>query len=179
VSPRHVIGLLAAALCLGGCTAAPPVAAPAPAPVTSAPAFGGTDRAWIEINIAMGEELLPLLDLAPSRASSAQVKELAAGFAETSKAELTALYELHAAAGLPAENPHKGMPMPGMVTPAQVTEAAAASGPAFDKLLVEHLRAHVDQGVKLATSEGTSGVEPRTKKLAAEMIGARKELSLK
>ena len=80
------------------------------------------------------------------------------------------LYQLHDAAGLPAENPHKGMPMPGMVTPELVTEAAAASGAAFDKLLRKHIREHMEQGVRLATSEAKAGVEPQTKALAAQMI---------
>jgi uncharacterized protein (DUF305 family) len=181
VSPRPTLALIALLLCLGGCdsgtAAAPP--APTPAPASSAPVFGGTDRAWVEITIAMNEELLPLLALARERTGKAQVNTLAADAEALTRQELAALYELHAAAGLPATNPHKGMPMPGMVTPEQVAEAAAETGPAFDALLVKHLRAHLDQGVKLATSERKSGVEPRTRALAERMIADRTEMSVR
>jgi uncharacterized protein (DUF305 family) len=179
VHPRHVVPLLAAALCLGGCDAGGPAgpAAPPPPPASSAPAFGGTDRAWVEITIAMGEELLPLLALAPDRCRDPQVKTLAADARALTEGELATLYQLHDAAGLPAENPHKGMPMPGMVTPEQVAEAAAAAGPAFDALLLDHLAKHFEQGVKLATGERRSGVEPRTRALAERMIADRAQMT--
>jgi hypothetical protein len=168
---RRCLPLLLLALGAGACGATEP--APAPSPVVAASAFGGTDRAWVEINIAMGEELAPLLDLAGTRSKDPAVRALAAEITTVNQRELRLLYQLHDAAGLPAENPHKGMPMPGMVTPAQVTEAAAASGTAFDELLRKHLREHLEQGVRLATSERTAGVEAQSKVLAAQMIGER------
>ncbi|MET8152644.1 DUF305 domain-containing protein [Actinoplanes sp. NPDC049668] len=162
--------LLGAGACDGG-TAAPPTGAPAPA----APSlFGGTDRAWVEINIAMNEELSPLLELVATHSSNAATKALAAEVAAANDQELSALRGLHDQAGLPSENPHKGMPMPGMVTPEQVTLAAATKGAAFDALLAGHLKAHFEQGVKLAESEVKSGVEPQTKTLAAQAISSRK-----
>ncbi|HET6530902.1 MAG TPA: DUF305 domain-containing protein [Actinoplanes sp.] len=177
--PRPVIPLIAAALCLAGCGDAVPTGARVPAPpaASSAPAFGGTDRAWVEINLAMSEELLPLLALAGSRSAKPQVKALAAEAEALTRRELTVLYELHAAAGLPAQNPHKGMPMPGMVTPEQVAEAATETGPAFDALLLKHLRAHLDQGLRLAAGERRSGVEPRTRALAERMIADRTKMA--
>lgn len=162
--------LLAAGL--SGCAANAPVAVPSPAP-SVAVVFGGTDRAWIEINIAMNEELTPLLALVPAHSHDDAVKALAAQVKRVHDGETAELRALHAAAGLPAENPHKGMPMPGMVTPSIVAEAGAAEGRAFDRLFRVHVRAHLEQGVKLARSEAASGVEPRTKELAARMIGDR------
>jgi uncharacterized protein (DUF305 family) len=179
VHPRQVVPLLAAALCLGGCAGGgtPGQPIPAPPPASSAPAFGGTDRAWVEISIAMGEELLPLLALAPDRSKDPQVRAVAADAQALTERELAVLYQLHDAAGLPAENPHKGMPMPGMVTPEQVAEATAATGPAFDALFLDHLAEHVEQGIRLATGEGRSGVEPRTRALAQRMIADRAQLT--
>lgn len=172
---RRCLPLLLVALGTGACDAAGPVAEvpPAATAAASATAFGGTDRAWIEINIAMNEELAPLLALADSRSQDPGLRAQAAAIAADNTAELRNLYQLHDAADLPAENPHKGMPMPGMVTPAQVAEAAASSGAAFDKLLTGHVTAHLEQGKQLATSEGTAGVEPQTKALAARMITVR------
>jgi hypothetical protein len=158
-----------------GCAGSP--APPPPPPVTTAPAapaatFGGTDRSWIEINIAMGEQLLPLLDLVGADSTLFQISTQVRAFTE---AELTELRQLHGEAGLPAENPHKGMPMPGMVMPSDVTAAAAAArGPEFDALLRKHLRAHLEQGQKLAESERAAGLEPRTTALAARISSTRR-----
>jgi len=165
--------VIAAGLC--GCDARAPAATPSPAaPATSAAyAFGGTDRAWIEINIAMNQELVPLLDLAPAHSHDEAVRALAGRLKDLHAKEMAILRQLHDEAGLPAENPHVGMPMPGMVTPALVAEAAATEGPAFDSLFRQHLREHLEQGVRLAESETKSGVEPRSKQLATDMIARR------
>ncbi|MEU7904309.1 DUF305 domain-containing protein [Actinoplanes sp. NPDC049118] len=162
--------LLGAAACDTG-AAAPPVAG-STAP-SGAGRFGGTDLAWVEINIAMNEELLPLLELVATHSSSAETKALAAEVAALNDQELSALRGLHDQAGLPAENPHKGMPMPGMVTPELVTQAAAVRGATFDRLLAAHLKAHFEQGVRLAESEAKAGVEPETKALATRVISGR------
>ena len=162
---------------LAGCsdgTAATTPAAPAPAlSAGQAGFFGGTDLAWIEINIAMDEQLLPLLALAPTKASAAGVKDYAASVQTFTQTELATLRALHNQAKLPAENPHEGMPMPGMVTPEQVTQAAAATPAAFDKKLVELIKAHVNQGVSLARSEEKAGVEPQTLALAEQVLTNR------
>ncbi|MGW4940327.1 DUF305 domain-containing protein [Actinoplanes sp. NPDC004185] len=178
IALRAVAGssLLALLLGAGACgsgtstTAAPPVASS-----SAAGFFGGTDLAWVEITIAMNEELLPLLDLAPAHASDPGLKALAAEVKSVHEQELSTLRGLHDEARLPAENPHKGMPMPGMVTPDQVAQAAATQGAAFDKLLAQHLEAHLEQGVKLAESEGKAGLEPRTKDLAARVLAGRRQ----
>ncbi|PRX17117.1 DUF305 domain-containing protein [Actinoplanes italicus] len=157
---------------LAGCAGAPPTVPPSPAPVisTAASAFGGTDRSWIEINLAMNEELLPLLDLVQSNSALHEVSMQVRAFTET---ELAELRQLHTEAGLPAENPHKGMPMPGMVMPSHVSAAAALHGKEFDAKLREHLRAHLEQGRMLAESERTAGLEPRTVALATRISQAR------
>jgi uncharacterized protein (DUF305 family) len=165
--------LLGATACdAGTAVSTPPPAASAPAP-GSAGFFGGTDLAWVEITIAMNEELLPLLELAPTHSSDDDLRALVAEVQSGHEQELGSLRRLHDQAKLPSENPHKGMPMPGMVTPEQVTAAAAVKGAAFDKLLTGHLRAHFEQGVKLAESEAKAGVEPQTKSLATQVITSR------
>jgi uncharacterized protein (DUF305 family) len=139
----------------------------------ASPAFGGTDLAWIEITIAMNEQLLPLLGLAPAHAGEPAVRTLAADLASSARTELSTLRMLHDQAGLPAKNPHEGMPMPGMVTADQVAGAARARGAGFDALLVRYLRGVLDQGVNLATSETRAGVEPRTRALAERVLASR------
>jgi uncharacterized protein (DUF305 family) len=165
--------LLGATACDAGAVGSTPPAVAGSSTPGSSGFFGGTDLAWVEITIAMNEELLPLLDLAPTHSSDDAVRALVAEVRAGHEQELGTLRRLHDQAKLPSENPHKGMPMPGMVTPEQVTAAAAVNGPAFDKLLAQHLRAHFEQGVQLAESEEKAGVEPQTKALAAQVITNR------
>jgi hypothetical protein len=166
--------LLVAVLGLAGCSATGD-AAETPPPVSSAAqaAFGGTDLAWIEINIAMDEQLMPLLELPPKHTADPATLALTVQVKAFTQAELSVLRQLHDAAGLPAENPHEGMPMPGMVTPDQVTEAAQLAGPAFDETVTKRIKEHLMQGQSLARSEGTSGVEQRTRELALQILRTR------
>ena len=171
--------ILAAGLGPAGCAGspAPPAGAAPSSPSPSAGStgfFGGTDLAWIEITIAMDEELLPLLALVPANGSDPGLKALSAELKGVHEQELSVLRGLHDQAKLPAENPHKGMPMPGMVTPEQVTKASATRGKAFDALLRNHLEAHLRQGLKLAESERKSGVEPQTRGLADQLHRSRR-----
>ena len=168
---------LVAVLGLAGCTTtgadattSPPVTTPAQG---AAAGFGGTDLAWIEINIAMDEQLLPLLDLVPRRTKDADTRAMALQVKAFTNAELNVLRDLHARAGLPDENPHEGMPMPGMVTPEMVADAGKLAGPAFNKTVTKHIRAHLEQGESLARSEDKSGVEPQTRALAMQILRTR------
>ena len=173
---RILLGCAVTAVLLApaGCAGTPVAVAPAPAvspAASSAAAFGGTDRSWIEINLAMAEQLLPLLDLVGADSTMTGLTAQVRAFTE---AELAELRRLHSEAGLPVENPHKGMPLPGMVMPSHVSEAAARRGKEFDDLLREHLRAHLEQTRKLAESEQAAGVEPRTVALAARISESRR-----
>jgi hypothetical protein len=156
----RLITVLTAAVLLTGCGT--PQAAPAPLPATT---FGGTDRAWIEITLAMNEQVVPLLDAVPGHTDGAAARDLAARVRVWTEAELPELRALHALAGLPAENPHVGMPMPGMVT--------KLSGPAFDAAATGKLDEVVAQAITLARSERENGTDPRTRALAERMLAAR------
>jgi uncharacterized protein (DUF305 family) len=164
--------LLAGTLLLTGCANSGADPAPTKAAQTASQ-FGGTDLAWIEINIAMDEEMLPLLEMVPERSGSDTVQALALQVQGFTTAELSALRALHDQAGLPSENPHKGMPMPGMVTPEDVTEAAALTGKEFDALVLKLIQEHLDQGTSLADSEEKSGVEEQTRALAQQILRTR------
>jgi hypothetical protein len=164
----RLITVLTAAVLLTGCGA--PQAAPAPLPATT---FGGTDRAWIEITLAMNEQVVPLLDAVPGHTDGAAARDLAARVRVWTEAELPELRALHALAGLPAENPHVGMPMPGMVTETELSAMTELSGPAFDAAATGKLGEVVAQAITLASSERENGTDPRTRALAERMLAAR------
>jgi predicted small lipoprotein YifL len=173
---RMVAALVAAALlsAVAGCSRpapAPPAAVPAATVATSS--FGGTDLAWIEINIAMNDQVLPLLALVPTRSDDAALTALSAQVQADATAELTTLRRLHGAAGLPAENPHEGMLMPGLVPAEAVTEATSLSGPDFDKAVREQLAGYLRQSHRLAEDEQQAGTDPTTLELATRTAQAR------
>jgi hypothetical protein len=171
VKARTATSLLAAALLLGGCTQA--TATPAP---TAAPAFNGTDLAWIEVNIAMDEQLLPLLTLVRQKGGAVAAAATTAGVRTATETELATLRALHDEAGLPAQNPHEGMPMPGMVTAPDLAQVAKLTGTAFDRAADGKLHEFLEQGLNLARSEAQAGAEPRTLKLAADITASRRKL---
>lgn len=167
--------LTATLLVLPGCSATASAPAPAP-PARSAVTFGGTDLAWLEINIAMDEELLPLLALTAGQTRNPRVLALTEQVKAFTGTELGALRALHDQAGLPAENPHEGMPMPGMMTPELLAQAKKLRDKEFDSMLVKQIRAHLEQGSKLAESESKAGIEQQTLALAAQVAATRTEV---
>lgn len=168
--------MLAASLGAASACSVPAPATPAPAASSGAPGFfGGTDLAWIEITIAMDEQLAPLLALPATHSRNDRVKSLNNQVKTFSNAELSTLRRLRDEAKLPTENPHEGMPMPGMVQGDQVHDAAAATGAAFDAIYLSLLQAHLEQGSRLAASEIAAGVEPDTLACAKQVSATRAE----
>jgi uncharacterized protein (DUF305 family) len=167
-----VAGLFVVATALAGVAGCEKDKPPATAPTAD---FGGTDLAWIEITIAMDEQVEPLLALVPAKSRDAQVQALARQVQAFTGAELTRLRALHDEAGLPSQNPHEGMPMPGLVSADTVRKASALNGAAFDKLVREQIAAHLKQGQNLAESEEKAGTEQRTRALAEDVIHTRTE----
>jgi uncharacterized protein (DUF305 family) len=171
--------VLIAVLLVAGCGAGPQDAASTPPvtapPATTAPtptgtAFNPTDIAWLQLTVAMTERLLPVLDLVPARTTDPAWRRTAAQVATTRRAELDRARRLLADAAAPTTNPHEGHDMPGMVTAQEMTALRAASGQSFHRLLAGHLRAHLAQSVRVATSEQQSGAQPATVALAEAVV---------
>src|SRR5689334_5066336 len=172
--------VVAVAAVLAGCAqqrAAAPPPAPQPASPPGAPAaFGGTDAAWIELTIAMDEQVKPLLDLVPRHSSDRVLPALAGPVRDLVNIELPTLRLLPDEAGLPAQNPHAGMVMPGLVTADQVARAAALHGTEFDAYTAPIVEEYLAHGVELARSELRNGREPRTRALAATVLDGRTQI---
>jgi Domain of unknown function (DUF305) len=142
-----------------------PAAAP-PAAAAPAATFGGTDLAWIEITIAMNDQLLPLLELVPKHSDDPALTELCADLQAAATAGQATLHRLHDQAGLPSENPHEGMTMPGLIPADAVTGAAKLSGPPFAAALRSQLKPYLEQSRRLAEEEQKAGTDPQTRALA-------------
>ncbi|NMO53158.1 DUF305 domain-containing protein [Actinoplanes sp. TBRC 11911] len=171
--PKFAALLIATALlpATAGCThraAAAPEVVPAASVAVSA-TFGGTDLAWIEINIAMNDQVLPLLALVPARSGEPALTKLSAEVQASATAGLTTLHSLHDRAGLPSANPHEGMLMPGLIPADEVTRLATLTGPGFDRAVGEQLRTYLEQSRRLAQDEQKAGTDPDTRALATRI----------
>ncbi|GGM58540.1 hypothetical protein GCM10011608_49410 [Micromonospora sonchi] len=169
--------VLAAALLLGGCAARGDTPSPAgtPTPATasgtgSAGPFSATDVAWLQLNVAMIERLLPVLDLVPDRSADPAWRGLAARVEEDHRSALARSRRLLSDAGASATNPHAGHDMPGMVTAEELAALRKSTGRSFHLLVARHLRAHLTQTVRVAAAAQQSGAHPVVTALAAAAV---------
>ncbi|MEU8327408.1 DUF305 domain-containing protein [Micromonospora sp. NPDC048839] len=183
--------LLAALLLVSACTSGSPTGpaastattavpstattvAPAPvgsaSPSGSAGLFSATDIAWLQLTVAMNERLLPVLDLVPSRTTDPEWLTFAARLGTAHRANLSTARRLLAASGAPATNPHEGHDMPGMVTAEELAALRSSTGVAFERRADQHVRAHLDQAIRIATAEQRVGTHPATTALASAVV---------
>ncbi|MGW6793899.1 DUF305 domain-containing protein [Streptomyces chartreusis] len=111
-----------------------------------------TDIGWIQLMIAMDDQARHILQLAPERSDSTDLKGWAADTTEHHRAELATLRALLAEAAIPDDNPHEGHDMPGMVNTRELQALTTARGPHFDRLLRSAMLEHFTQARKLAAS---------------------------
>ncbi|MEQ4306073.1 DUF305 domain-containing protein [Plantactinospora sp. B6F1] len=189
--------LLVAVLLAGGCAGSAPAPASVPGTPTGVPPavagrpsgpagtpgpsgapsvsglsgpFNGTDIAWLQLAVALHERVLPVLELVPTRSTDPAVRRLAAEIREGHRADIDRFRALLDRSGAPRTNPHAGHDMPGMVTDADLATLGAATGVEFHRLFGRHLRAHLEQSVRVADTEQRSGAEPTTTVLAGAVV---------
>jgi uncharacterized protein (DUF305 family) len=179
--------LLAAAL-TAGCSAEAG-SAPAPQGVTSAaPSTAGTadtaatgqlsptDLAWAQLLKPMDDQVMAMVELAPTHAAAPAVRQLAQRIGPGCTAELTSLGGLLTRAGQdPGVNVHEGHHMPGMMTADELKTLGESGGAAFDRLFLLRLREHGEQAARLAASESRAGTDPAARALARTVAKARAE----
>jgi uncharacterized protein (DUF305 family) len=188
-----VAAVLLAATLTAGCSAeagsapapqgATSAAVPAvPSAVPSTVGTGGTgqlnptDLAWAQLLKPMDEQVMAMVELAPSHAAASAVRQLAQRISADCAAELTSLDGLLRSAGQdPGVNVHEGHHMPGMMTSDELTSLGESEGAAFDRLFLRRLREHGEQAALLAALESRSGSDPATRALARTIAAARAE----
>ncbi len=167
-------------LALAGCASQPASAVERQSPLSSgqAAAFGGTDLAYIEVSIAMSEQLDPMIGLVPDHTDNPKVQALGTLVGTSTETHLTQLRSLHDLAQLSPVNPHEGMPMPGMVLPVQVMHARGLEGQDFDRYFLARLQPYLEQVLLLARSEIKSGTHPETRRVAEQIERDAEQASL-
>ena len=174
-----LVVLLVAAL--SACGRQGPAPAPNPAPLPGAQAVaskGGsngdldaTARAFVELVVATDEQAVKLLDLGTERATSPELRALAAELTAARRTEIAELRGILDTARIPYVDNHAGHDMPGMPTEAELVALRAA--PDFDTEFARLARAHVTESATVAESGASSITHEKTKAAAATMVRER------
>jgi uncharacterized protein (DUF305 family) len=179
--------LIAGILAVAGCsqnTAEAGDPAPSTAPSVPAPSQPAGSRAGFnKADVMFAQMVVPhhgqgvaMVELAATRASSPQVKTLAAAIGATQKDEAARAagwlreWKQPATAAKSEHDAHGGMPG---TSPQVFAALQKASGPAFDKMLLDTLIAHQDDAIQIARSETGQGVNQQARALAASIEKSR------
>jgi uncharacterized protein (DUF305 family) len=178
VSKHAVIAAVAGfaiALTLPACAAAAQQAsgtAQSPAtPSAPATAFNQEDVTFVQQMIPHHQQAIHIADLAASRASNPQVRQLAMTIKAAQSAEIQTMTGWLRAWGQPMampSNPMGGMGhgMPGMMSSHDMGRMAAMHGQSFDRMFLQMMIIHHQGAIEMARTELALGANPAAKRLA-------------
>ncbi|MEU4789358.1 DUF305 domain-containing protein [Micromonospora tulbaghiae] len=171
--------LLATAACggddTGGMTHGTGSSSAAGASPSAGATFNDADVMFAQMMIPHHQQAVTMADLAPTRASDTELKDLAARIKAAQDPEITTMKGWLTAWGkpmdLPSDHSMPGMTsgMPGMMSEQQMKNLAAANGAAFDKMFAELMIAHHNGAIDMAKAEQADGSNPEAKALAARI----------
>jgi uncharacterized protein (DUF305 family) len=188
-----VLALGAAAACSAGSTPPPTNSAPVIVPgkpgeeastippgqatVADSPAPNDADITFVKNMIVHHQQAVWMAELAPARASSRDVKELASRIADVQGPEIDAMNRWLSQHSVPTVNPtapehgHGGgaASMPGMLTEAQFEELEKAKGKDFDRLFLQRMITHHQGALTMADEVRKSGVDVRVQEIADDV----------
>lgn len=200
-----LIATVTSAVVLAGCgsssntSATSPTTGAAPAASSAAPT-GATAHNPADVTFAQGmiphhQQAVEMAKLAAQRASSAQVKELAASIQAAQQPEIDQMTGFLKSwnASVPAEGNSTGgmsgmdhgdmgnMPgakqgsggMPGMMSASQMQQLGKASGAEFDKMFLDMMIGHHEGAVEMSKTELSAGQNSDAKALAQRIIDAQ------
>ncbi|HEU5025739.1 MAG TPA: DUF305 domain-containing protein [Spirillospora sp.] len=146
----------------------------APSPSASATAaqapHGDQDVMFAQMMIPHHRQAVEMAGLAPSRASSARVKTLAAGIEKAQAPEIEKMTGWLEAWGAPAAMTGMHHDMPGIMSDKDMTSLKALKGAAFDRAFLRMMIEHHQGAVTMARTEIRSGRNPDAKALAASIV---------
>jgi len=143
---------------------------------TGSPATGDHNDADVTFATDMVPHHLSAIEmsqLAPTRASDATVKALAAQIATEQDPEVVTMAGWLVGWGKPVPDASMGGDMAGMagaMSPADMTSLAGSTGAAFDRMWTQMMTVHHQGAVTMARTELTDGANPEAKALAQAII---------
>ena len=143
----------------------------------SAESFNDADVAFAQGMIPHHRQAVEMAQLAPDRASSPEVKELAENIESAQEPEIETMTNWLEAWGedVPAEDEgmagmdHGGETMPGEMTEEEMTELEAASGAEFDQMFLTMMIQHHEGAIEMAKTEQSEGENPDALELAKQI----------
>jgi len=169
--------------------------APAPAatsgPASAAQAHNQADITFLQGMIPHHTQAVEMSKLAAQRASTPQVKDLAARIEAAQQPEIdqmNGLLQAWNASVSPTNGPSMtgmnhgdmggtGQPehgsMPGMMSDQQMQQLDQVSGPAFDRMFLQMMIQHHQGAITMSKTELTDGQDPDAKALAQNIINAQ------
>jgi uncharacterized protein (DUF305 family) len=141
-------------------------------------AHNAEDVSFAQMMIEHHRQAIEMAKLAPTRAGSPKVKELAAKIEAEQQPEIQTMTGWLKAWGAPSAMVggmnHGSMSgsgsMPGMMTDADMTKLKAAKGPEFDRMFLTMMIEHHTGAVQMAKTEEAKGQNPEAKALAKQIV---------
>ena len=140
----------------------------------------GQDVMFAQMMIPHHRQAVEMADLAATRASSAEVKSLAAEIRKAQAPEIEQLSGWLKDWGAPVPSPgmtgmggmhHGGTD--GMMSEQDMKELKAAKGEAFDKAFLEMMIEHHEGAVAMARTEESAGMFPPAKRMAGSIVSSQ------
>ncbi len=180
LSLAAVTGALLLAACGGNDKGKDSDAAGGSASTPSAPAsiqaatFNDADVTFAQMMIPHHQQALEMAKLAPGKASSPTVKELAAKIEAAQDPEITMMKSWLSAWGKPAPaGTDMGHGMPGMMSMDDMMKLQGATGPEFDKMFLQMMIHHHNGAIEMAEDEQAKGTNPDAKSLAERIASSQ------
>ncbi len=147
-------------------------------PMSSSSADSSADITFAQMMIPHHEQAVEMSELAPERASSAFIKELASQIQNAQQPEIDLMSGWLMNWGEPrmnmadSMNAHGGHGMAGVMSEADMANLAAAKGSQFDRLYAELMIAHHEGAIEMAMAAENSS-NPEVSTLAKQIIAAQ------
>ena len=175
-----LVAVAALGVLLAGCGGAHDMDDMGMASPSSTTGASAADAMFAQMMIPHHEQAVEMSTLAETRASSPEIKELAAeikGAQQPEIDQMTAWLEewgMPVMSGMDAMGEHGGHGMSGMLTDDQLQQLADASGPEFDRLFAEFMILHHEGAIDMA-EDVVDSKDPRVAALAAAIIKTQAE----
>jgi uncharacterized protein (DUF305 family) len=145
------------------------------ASATASGQHNGPDVRFATDMIPHHGQAIQMSTMAASRASTAQVKKLAAQIKAAQTPEIRTMSGWLKGWGAPVPGTMGGMSMgsAGGMSPQEMTALGRATGPSFDRMFLTGMVKHHQGAVAMARTELTQGASPDAKKLARSIIDSQ------